>query len=295
MATIIPGPVGDLYVDDAGSGGIPVLFAHSYAGSCAHWRAQLAHLRLRRRAIAFDLRGHGHSDAPAAPDYSVGALGDDIAAVADALELRRFVLVGHSMGGSAACAYLERHPRRVAGIVLAGTPGKADARAGAAGHRVAASRLRTGDGQILVVPARRRAAAGARAARSRPTRDRPRTVARDDRGDLRVRPVAGARRLRRPQADHRLRRVATAPRRCTRRCPTSRARSSKAPAIGRTWTSPRSSTACSTSSSPGWREAAAARRRAPCGCSPPCGPMRACAPRSRRGRTIGSGRARPPG
>lgn len=127
MATIIPGPVGDLYVDDAGSGGIPVLFAHSYAGSSAHWRAQLAHLRLRRRAVALDLRGHGHSDAPAAPDYSVRALGEDIGAAADALELRRFVLVGHSMGGSAACAYLERHPRRVAGIVLAGTPGKADA------------------------------------------------------------------------------------------------------------------------------------------------------------------------
>ncbi|MDP3857043.1 MAG: alpha/beta hydrolase [Stagnimonas sp.] len=126
MVMTITGPAGELYVDDAGSGsGVPIVFLHSYAGTSAHWRAQLAHLRPRRRAVAMDLRGHGHSDKPPDGDYSVPVIGEDIAAVVDALELRRFVLVGHSLGGAAAAAYVGKHPQRVAGLVLAGAPGKA--------------------------------------------------------------------------------------------------------------------------------------------------------------------------
>lgn len=126
MVMTITGPAGELYVDDAGSGsGVPILFVHSFAGNCDHWKAQLAHLRPRRRAVAMDLRGHGHSDEPSGGDYGVPSLGEDIAAVADALELKRFVLVGHSLGGAAAAAYVAKHPRRVAGLVLAGAPGKA--------------------------------------------------------------------------------------------------------------------------------------------------------------------------
>ena len=38
MAEYVDGPAGQLHVDDGGSGGLPVLLVHSYAGSCAHWR-----------------------------------------------------------------------------------------------------------------------------------------------------------------------------------------------------------------------------------------------------------------
>jgi pimeloyl-ACP methyl ester carboxylesterase len=124
MTMTIDGPAGQLYVDDGGHGGLPVLFVHSFAGSTAHWKSQLSHLRQRRRAIAMDLRGHGRSDPPAQGDFSVPALARDIAAVADALELRRFVLVGHSLGGCAAAAFAGEHPDRLRGLVLAGTPGK---------------------------------------------------------------------------------------------------------------------------------------------------------------------------
>jgi pimeloyl-ACP methyl ester carboxylesterase len=118
------GPAGRLHVDNGGKGGIPVVFVHSFGGSTAHWSAQLAHLRPTRRAVAIDLRGHGQSDPPADGDYAVESLAGDIAAVADGLVLNRFVLVGHSMGGSAAAAYAGAHTDRVAGLVLVGTPGK---------------------------------------------------------------------------------------------------------------------------------------------------------------------------
>src|SRR5436190_19211345 len=37
----LSGPAGALYVDDGGVGGLPIVFAHSFAGSSAHWSAQL--------------------------------------------------------------------------------------------------------------------------------------------------------------------------------------------------------------------------------------------------------------
>ena len=120
----IEGPAGTLFIDDGGPAtGTPVVLVHSFGGSSTNWKAQLDHLRKSRRAIAFDLRGHGQSASPSDSNYYVQSLARDIAAVVDSLDLDRFVLVGHSMGGSAAIEYAMRNPERVAGLLLVGTPG----------------------------------------------------------------------------------------------------------------------------------------------------------------------------
>ena len=98
-----------LNVDDGGRGGLPVVFVHSLAGNTGHWSGQLEHLRGDRRTLAIDLRGHGRSDPARDGDYSVEAMAGDIESVVAALGLRRFVLVGHSMGGSASIEYAGRH------------------------------------------------------------------------------------------------------------------------------------------------------------------------------------------
>jgi pimeloyl-ACP methyl ester carboxylesterase len=116
--TRLAGPQGALSVDDGGRGGLPVILAHSLAGHSGHWQAQLDHLRPKRRAIAFDFRGHGESDPPRNRDYSIAGMSDDISAVANALGLERFLLVGHSMGSGAALVYAASHPERVAGLLL---------------------------------------------------------------------------------------------------------------------------------------------------------------------------------
>jgi pimeloyl-ACP methyl ester carboxylesterase len=54
----------------------------------------------------------------------VASLADDIGTVVDGLGLKRFVLVGHSLGGAAAIAYAGAHGDRVASLVLVGTPGQ---------------------------------------------------------------------------------------------------------------------------------------------------------------------------
>jgi len=121
-------PIHELFIDDSGAGARstgdpaaapPIVFLHSAAGNTTHFAAQLAHLREGgRRSIAFDFRGHGRSAPPPDGDYSIAGLAADVARVADALELERFVLAGHSMGGAAAVAYAGAHPQRLAGLLL---------------------------------------------------------------------------------------------------------------------------------------------------------------------------------
>ena len=118
------GPAGMVHIDDGGVDGVPVILLHSFAGDTSHWTAQLDHLRKSRRAVAFDLRGHGQSAPSTQNDYSIDSLAGDLGAVVDKLNLPRFVLVGHSIGGAVALAYAGKNPDRVAGLVLVGTPGK---------------------------------------------------------------------------------------------------------------------------------------------------------------------------
>jgi pimeloyl-ACP methyl ester carboxylesterase len=118
----IAGPGGNLYIRDGGAGEhpepLPVLFLHSLAGNGGQWALQLDHLRRHRRAVALDFRGHGESDPAEDGDYSIPALAADVAAAADQLGLRRFLLAGHSLGSAAAIEYASRHPERVAGLLL---------------------------------------------------------------------------------------------------------------------------------------------------------------------------------
>jgi pimeloyl-ACP methyl ester carboxylesterase len=122
-AVWIAGPRGRLRVDDRGAGGLPVLFVHGNGGNRTQWAAQLEHLRRTRRAAAFDLRGMGDSEPASDSDYSVGGFASDVAAVADALNLERFVLVGHSFGGAVAVSYAGKHPDRLAGLAFADVAG----------------------------------------------------------------------------------------------------------------------------------------------------------------------------
>jgi pimeloyl-ACP methyl ester carboxylesterase len=109
----------ELHADDGGAGDeVPVVLLHSLAGDTRQWEAQLAHLRATRRAVALDWRGHGRSPAAGDAAWDVEAMAEDVVAAADRLGLDRFVLVGHSAGGSVAIAVAGAHPERVAGLVL---------------------------------------------------------------------------------------------------------------------------------------------------------------------------------
>src|SRR5256885_924858 len=123
-SSFVQGPQGRLHIDDGGSGNaVPVLFIHGNGANATQWRAQIDHLRPSRRAVAFDLRGMGQSDVAANGDYSVAAMADDVEAVANAIGLKHFVIVGHSYGGAVVAQYVAKHPDRIAGVIYADAAG----------------------------------------------------------------------------------------------------------------------------------------------------------------------------
>ena len=102
-----------------GGYGPPLLLCHA-TGLHAHvWLPMLPVLRRHFTLYAFDLRGHGESEAPRDLEaYDWRTLGDDVLAVADAFGLVRFAAVGHSAGGALVIQAELTRPGTVSGAVL---------------------------------------------------------------------------------------------------------------------------------------------------------------------------------
>jgi non-heme chloroperoxidase len=92
--------------------GLPILFIHGWSQNHLCWAKQYeSPLADEFRLVAYDLRGHGMSDAPLAPEhYTDGELwADDVAAIVERLGLERPVLVGWSYGAFVICDYVRAH------------------------------------------------------------------------------------------------------------------------------------------------------------------------------------------
>lgn len=99
-------------------GSLPILFSNSLASDMSMWNGVVS--GLSHRAIRYDSRGHGGSDAPGGP-YTQNMLGRDALAVLDHFHIDRAIVCGLSLGGHVAAWLAAHHPDRVAGIVLANT------------------------------------------------------------------------------------------------------------------------------------------------------------------------------
>jgi len=103
-----------------------ILFQHGYAGCAETWEYQINYfaLQLGYRVVVPDLRGHGQSDAPFTR-YIMDELVDDMATIADTLKLpEKFILVGHSFGGSVCVEFADKHANRLEKLVLIATAGE---------------------------------------------------------------------------------------------------------------------------------------------------------------------------
>jgi 3-oxoadipate enol-lactonase len=99
-----------LYYDLVGPEDAPVVcITHSLASDSGMWAEQMPPLlQAGFRVLRVDMRGHGGSD-PVAGDYTMKALGGDVAMVLDALSLARVHYVGLSIGGMIGQAFAIEH------------------------------------------------------------------------------------------------------------------------------------------------------------------------------------------
>ena len=101
---------------DTGKGRVIVLL-HGFLGSHKIWNEYIKMLSPKFRVIAIDLPGHG--ETPAIGYYhSMEMMAQCAKAVLDHVGVRRYVVVGHSMGGYTALAFAELYPENVSGLCL---------------------------------------------------------------------------------------------------------------------------------------------------------------------------------
>src|SRR5688572_6157105 len=92
----------NLYYEVTGKGR-PVVFVHGFGCGIRSWDPQVSALSRKHRVIAYDVRGHGVSDAPPeAAAYSQATSVEDLRQLLDVLRVRRTAVAGLSMGGNIA-------------------------------------------------------------------------------------------------------------------------------------------------------------------------------------------------
>jgi pimeloyl-ACP methyl ester carboxylesterase len=107
------------YVEQGSPSGLPVVLVHGFPDSWRSYERVLPSLPSSLRVFAVSLRGHGDSGRPDT-GYTPKDFADDLAAFMDARDLPSAVIVGHSMGASAAQRFAVDHPSRTRALVLIG-------------------------------------------------------------------------------------------------------------------------------------------------------------------------------
>jgi pimeloyl-ACP methyl ester carboxylesterase len=97
--------------------GRTVVGIHGLTANHTCWQPMAEAIAGAHRLIAYDLRGRGDSDKPAA-GYSLAHHGADLLGLLDHFGVPRAVLMGHSLGASIAVRFAVHHPDRVERLIL---------------------------------------------------------------------------------------------------------------------------------------------------------------------------------
>lgn len=106
--------------------GQTVVLVHGWTEMLTFWIYVIRELTAAGlRVVAYDLRGHGHSEPAAAGEYKLARFGDDLEAVLDGCvpDGQQAVVAGHSLGAMSIAAWAEDHEvgRRVKAALLINT------------------------------------------------------------------------------------------------------------------------------------------------------------------------------
>jgi 3-oxoadipate enol-lactonase len=108
----------NIYYEVTGDG-LPLVFVHGLGGTGNVWHAQRSALSKSCKVITLDLPGSGRSEKKER-NFTMERWADQVAALADHLQLDRFVLIAHSMSTILAQKCAAKHGQRINGLVLCG-------------------------------------------------------------------------------------------------------------------------------------------------------------------------------
>lgn len=122
-----------------GGEGPTIVLLHGFADHKTVWLPVARQLTPHFRVVIPDLPGWGDSSRDMHANYDIDAQAARLEAFVQALGLKHFLLVGHSMGGAIAGVFAADHPDQVAGLALVDSFGlkfneNAFARESLAGH-----------------------------------------------------------------------------------------------------------------------------------------------------------------
>lgn len=132
-----------IHYEHAGEGDEALILVHGNFASWRWWQPLLEDMPPGYRAYAPDLRGCGDTEKPN-EGYTIEQLAGDLQAFIQALDIPRFHLLGHSMGGAVALQYALHQSRQLLSLVLV-APAPAEGLSTSAEHHFALADLLSSD------------------------------------------------------------------------------------------------------------------------------------------------------
>jgi pimeloyl-ACP methyl ester carboxylesterase len=108
------------YIDVGPANSPPIIFIHGFPLNKLMWEKQIELLKEKYRVIAYDIRGHGNSDA-GSDKFSIDLFVNDLLRLMDTLMIKKTILCGFSMGGYIALNAIEKYPERFNALLLCDT------------------------------------------------------------------------------------------------------------------------------------------------------------------------------
>lgn len=96
--------------------GRPFMILHGLFGYSDNWQSHAKKLAEYYRVILVDLRNHGRS--PWASSNTYEEMAEDVYELAQKLDLNKFILMGHSMGGKLAMRYAQLHENTLERLIV---------------------------------------------------------------------------------------------------------------------------------------------------------------------------------
>lgn len=108
------------YTDEGADDAPVIIFIHGFPFNKTMWKNQVSAFNENYRVVAYDVRGHGKSEA-GTDDFSIELFVKDLIYAMDTLQIDTAILCGLSMGGYIALNAIGNYPERFNALILCDT------------------------------------------------------------------------------------------------------------------------------------------------------------------------------